>query len=614
MAELFKNAGIRAEGSLLPAKEFRLYAGQDFDLQEVLKEKGALYIEQAEKDLDTPYPLLRATVFMQFVRNGNRTNYEEVCFARRTMLFNFLFAELAERKGRFTDRIIDGVWLLMEESTWVLPAHNRSGETNEVVSLPDRFHTAEENDDITSIDLFSASAGAMLAILWKYSADILDPESPTIRKRLLAQLRQRILLPFYHYERDWWMGYRGNVLNNWTPWIISNVLTVLAICEEDDEKRVFAVQKSLDILDRFTKTYPEDGGCDEGPGYWHHAGASYFDCLELLWDLSGGKIDLFGEPFVRRMCEYIMNVSVTKDRYLNFSDAASLLHPSYPVIARMGRRTGSPLLCDFAAYVNDSPRNCAVNDWTNAYRALANLAENVPQTSSFVPAPYTYFPNLQVAVTREPDGGMYLALKGGHNGESHNHNDVGQFILFDGETPLIMDAGVEKYCRDTFDPKKRYTLWAMRAKYHNIPELNGVEQQPGGKFRAKTVSYDEDTGRFTLELKNAYPEEAGVISYVRSAWLQNHTATITDKLEMQPDSRAEFHYLTVSEPTIKDGKIYFGSGHVMEYDPRLTPSLDSVDLRGGRIGPQWNTDTMWRITLTAEHIERAEYTLTFRRA
>jgi hypothetical protein len=28
--------------------------------------------------------------------------------------------------------------------------------------------------------------------------------------------------------------------------------------------------------------YHDDGGCDEGPGYWNRAGASLFECLDLL--------------------------------------------------------------------------------------------------------------------------------------------------------------------------------------------------------------------------------------------------------------------------------------------------------------------------------------------
>ena len=42
-------------------------------------------------------------------------------------------------------------------------------------------------------------------------------------------------------------------------------------------------------VDKFLNPHPEDGGCDEGPSYWNHAGGSLFDCLELLFNASDGK-------------------------------------------------------------------------------------------------------------------------------------------------------------------------------------------------------------------------------------------------------------------------------------------------------------------------------------
>ena len=112
-----------------------------------------------------------------------------------------------------------------------------------------------------------------------------------------------------------------------------------------------------------------------------------------------------------------------------------------------------------------------------------------------------------------------------------------------------MDAGVEQYCKDTFSDK-RYTLWAMRGNYHNIACINGIEQQPGGNYRAGTVSYDEETGALTLDLKNAYPGNAGIAAYTRSAVLDGETAVIRDHLTLNAPGSAEFHYLTVDEPVI----------------------------------------------------------------
>ena len=616
MGSVFSARGIKAD-TVVSRNDFRPFLMDNFDIRALIAPYGDSFVGQAEKLLDEPYPQLCASLYMQFVRTGNRANYERLYFKRRSMLTTFVAAELYEGKGRFVDRIIDGMWFIMEESTWIIPAHNWSGKpvTGKVVSLPDTFSSTDEGDDMKHIDLFSAGTGGQMAWLWYLTAQILDRENPVIRARLYSQLHQRILHPFYTYDHDWWMGANGRTLNNWTPWIISNVLTVLALCEEDDDRRRFGVQKSMEILDRYIAFLPEDGGCDEGPGYWAVAGGSLFDCLEVLYDLSEGKINVFDEPKIRRFCEYIMNVCIKEDQYINFADAASRLHPDFRMISRMGRKIGSPRLSAFASTIVFSPETCPTAD-AQSYRFWANLAEPIPVPVLFAPEEHTFFDDLQVAISREiTDGGvgMFLALKGGNNAESHNHNDVGQFILFDRGQPIIMDAGVEQYCRDTFSDK-RYTLWAMRGNYHNIANINGIEQQPGGNYRAEVLSYDGQSGKLTLDLKNAYPAEANVTSYIRDAVLEGSVVTVHDALVLSAPGRADFRYLTVDKPEITGNQIRFASGHIAEFDPALTVSLDPVELGDGKIAREWRRETLWRITLsTADGITACDHTMTFRK-
>jgi len=616
MGAVFSPRGITAD-TVVSRAAFRPFLAESFDIRRMLSPYGADFVRRAEELAAEPYPQLCASVYMQFVRNGNRSNYEELYFRRRSMLTTFVMAELYEGKGRFVDRIIDGMWFIMEESSWIIPAHNWSGKpvTGGVVSLPDTFSTSDAGDDMKHIDLFSAGTGGQMAWLWYLTGEILDRENPVIRTRLYSQLHQRILHPFYTYNHDGWMGTRGNTLNNWTPWIVSNVLTVIALCEDKDENRRAGVAKCLEILDRYIAFLPEDGGCDEGPGYWSVAGGSLFDCLELLYDITKGEINVFDEPVIRRFCEYIMNVCIKEDQYINFADAASRLHPDFRMISRMGRKIGSPRLSAFASTIVRSPDVCPLTD-AQSYRFYANLVEPIPQPQTHLPAQHTFFGDLQIAVSREitDDGvGMFLALKGGNNAESHNHNDVGQFILFDRGTPIIMDAGVERYCRDTFSDK-RYTLWAMRGNYHNIANINDIEQQPGGKYHAKVLSYCEETGAMALDLTEAYPTEAGIAAYTRDAVLTGSTVTVHDRLELKAPGHACFRYLTPDKPTISGNEIRFASGHTAVFDPALTASVDAVDLGGGKIAREWHRETLWRITIsTADGITICDHTLTFDR-
>ncbi len=113
--------------------------------------------------------------------------------------------------------------------------------------------------------------------------------------------------------------------------------------------------------------------------------------------------------------------------------------------------------------------------------------------------------------------GLFLAAKGGHNNESHNHNDVGNFIIYLNGEPAIIDVGVETYRRQTFS-NERYTIWTMQSAYHNLPTINGQMQMNGRQYAARNVTFERRQNgiKFGLNLENAYTEEAGIQSFRRT--------------------------------------------------------------------------------------------------
>jgi hypothetical protein len=132
-----------------------------------------------------------------------------------------------------------------------------------------------------------------------------------------------------------------------------------------------------------------------------------------------------------------------------------------------------------------------------------------------------WLPEIQVIVARDKQGspkGLTVAAKGGHNAESHNHNDVGSFIVYVDGKPLIVDAGVETYTRKTFSPE-RYTIWTMQSSHHSLlPTVDGVMQLPGKTYAARDVAYSADDGeaRFTLDIAGAYPPQAKIVRWQRT--------------------------------------------------------------------------------------------------
>jgi hypothetical protein len=351
----------------------------------------------------------------------------------------------------------------------------------------------------------------------------------------------------------------------------------------------------MKYLDNFINCYPADGGCDEGPGYWGAAGASLFDCLELIEDMSGGKISVYDHPLVRNIGDYIYKVNISGDRYVNFADCSPRTNPTSSMLIRFGHKTGSEFLEAFGR------KQAKYGDYffsqSHMYRSLKWL--NTPTAKEEeCPMPlYSELPDLGVMSAREfsdSEKGMFVAAKGGNNGEMHNHNDCGNFMVYYNGNPVIIDTGVGVYTKQTFS-KDRYKLWFMQSGYHNLPSFGGVDQRDGGKFRATETEFDPVARSIKTELKYAYPSEAGVESYVRRVSFDG-TVTVEENVVLSEAKEIDFHMMLAKAPVLLEGsEIALPEDRVLTYDPSLTAELEEFDPVGMDTLHSWGTKKLYRL-------------------
>ena len=585
----FASKNIRsAKGLLLPYSEFRLFS--DIQAPKIPSDKGENILALAESLLDKDIPLLPASVYREYVTNGNRSNYEDIYFLRRDMAATFAAAEAYENKGRFTEKLMDVVWAIMEESTWIIPAHRYCAPYVPSKSLGGVFG----GNALHGIDLFSAGTAGTLASVYLLCKDKLDAIDPIITAKMEYMLRERAIKNFLQIE-VWWGGAGGERVNNWNPWIVSNILFVTAILERDATVRERVVTKSIGYLDNFMAQYAPDGGCDEGPAYWGAAGASLFDCLELIEDMSGGKISVYDSELVRNIGDYIYKVNITGNRYVNFADCAPKTDPNTGMLIRFGQKTGSEFLASFGK------KQARYGDYfftqSHMYRSLkwfntpTVIEENCPMPL------YSELPDLGVMIAREfsdSEVGMFVAAKGGNNAEMHNHNDCGNFMVYYNGKPVIIDAGVGRYTKQTFS-NDRYKLWFMQSGYHNLPSFGGVDQHDGKRFAASNIVFDSEKRSISSELKNAYPSEAGIESYVRRVSFDG-TVTVEESVVLSEAREIDFHMMLSREPKLLGGgKIALPEGRELSYDTSLDAELEVFDPVGMDTVYSWGTDKLYRL-------------------
>ena len=577
------------EAALIPAAAWRAYPATP-PPEAIPADARSDAIAAAESQLGQPWPTLPATLFLEFRRNGNRARYEAVYNARRRRVRELAVAEYLEGKGRFLDELSNGIWLVCEETYWGYPAH--VGVQKAGSGLPD----AEE----PTVDLFAAETASLLGWTHHLLAPALAKVSPLLPRRITYEISRRILDPCFTRDDFGWMGLDPKLtraVNNWNPWICSNWLTS-ALLFETAARRPRAVHKILTCLDRFLDGYAPDGGCDEGPSYWGRAGASLFECLDMLHRASAGKLNFFHLPLVQEIGRYIYRVHIDRDWYVNFADASARIRAGGDLIHRYGRRIGDPVLMAHGAYaasLEGTPKADA-GSLARQLDSLYNLAELRRAAAGNARAAFpldAWMPGIGVLTARHQQGsanGFFLAAQGGHNAESHNHNDVGNFLVFHDGAPILVDAGVETYTAKTFS-SSRYDIWTMQSAYHNLPTINGAMQSAGRQFEAREVRATRTPALAQLELDTAaaWPEAASVLKFQRAIALHRELprVVLTDSWRLGAARSLEWNFITPLQPrAVARGKVALGA-LTLTYPETYKFELDEIPITDARLAPIW---------------------------
>lgn len=550
-------------------------ADDPFWRDSIPQEMRQSYVQYGEQYLGKPWAVLPWTVFAENKQTGNRVNYEARCFEKRRQLAAIVMAEIMEGKGRFMGDIIDGIGSFCEETWWGIPAHYPKA-----VPLP----------ELQEVDLFNAETASLIVWTRHMLKKQLDAFSPDLCQRIDREIERRILQPAV--EKDYWWKTAGM---NWNPWICSNWLACVLICEKDEARKATAIAQIRKATQAFIDAYPEDGGCDEGPGYWDRAAASMFEIMRLM---DFGPI----EPKVQKMAAYAYKTYIGNDYCVCFADAhENKAVQQVNIVYPFGVWLDDQTMREFGAYLGRQrgvlTNPAALYDKSGNFPTLGRELFFLRHINDFIAEQPgepllkdVWLPNLQIMTARR--GNLYVAMKGGNNGESHNHNDVGSFIVYTGEggvTPLFIDPAVGEYTAQTFSDN-RYSIWTMQSQYHNLPQINGIDQKDGKEYAAKMVSHKD--GQLTLDIAGAYPAEAAVKSWKRTVTAMKSDISITEDYELEEYCQPTRLMLMTLDPNALK-RIQFDasqlSATVEDISERLDPLLQHM------WGPK-----MYRIILTVK--------------
>ena len=548
------------------------------------------YILNAEKYLRYEWPIIRATDYIAFVSEGNRIKQETPHFARRNALIALVIGEITENKGRFIPDIIDGIFNICEESFWGLSAHQPPFRT---AGEPKRKTLVLPDVKNHYIDLFAAETGSLIAVTLHILYDEIYSYCPDITERIEYELNERIIKTYLNHDDYGWMGNYGPV-NNWNPWILSNIITVFLLSQISKCTLYNGIEKMLYEINAIYKAYNDDGGCDEGISYWSVSGGTLFEFCEQLFLATNGKINFFTDSKIKNIADYPYKAYIGNNRFVNFADGPGKGLPSWKSILYMfGKRTGNENLCRLAKDLDKCTEVTSVNS-TYIKRILNNiiLEDEIENQDKITISKSKQLPDIQNCFSRIEK--WYFAAKGGHNKESHNHNDVGSFIACYENTPILIDPGCGVYTKKTFSDE-RYDIWTMQSGWHNTPRLNGTEQHDGENFKADRFEF---TGKkCIISFADSYEKSSNTEKLLREISISTNGIEIKDEFKFNAElNLIEENFITTSDVEIKENSVIIGNKFILDSDCDSEIIVVNKNFDGDtKLINDWNTDSINRI-------------------
>ncbi|MCK5470838.1 MAG: heparinase II/III family protein, partial [Cyclobacteriaceae bacterium] len=301
--------------------------------------------------------------------------------------------------------------------------------------------------------------------------------------------------------------------------------------------------------------------------------------------------------------------------FINFADADATTGGRPSIIYSYGKDIKDPIMQNFGAFLANQ------QDWGQKKPGgkvdeqiwqLMFLDEIENATAENALINDFWLPDTEVAGARDKEGsseGFFFAAKGGHNAESHNHNDLGTCVMYFDGKPCLVDIGRERYTAKTFS-SRRYEIWTMQSQYHNLPKINGQDQMQGRTYKAKNTAFKVDAKKavFSTDISGAYTESANVKKWVRSYVLERGKKfRIQDNYELiktgeEPTTLNFVTYCKVSE--IAPGTLQLkGDGFTLalKYNQKtVTPKIEFNEVTDSGLKRYW-PDGITRIVLEVKN-------------
>ena len=419
----------------------------------------------------------------------------------------------------YYDNLLRIIWAYLDTYTWAPLGHYNG-----------YYDRTPDDYDIGLIDIFASSVAFSLAEIKNLFSDRLPQ---LIKDRISAELRRRTIEPFVNRKYFW-----EKHPNNWSSVCAGGVGGVLMY--EDPELYMEQRERLDSAMQVYIDSYADDGVCVEGAAYWGFGFGFFVSYAMLQRELTNGEYDWFKNPKVKAIATFIQKMLLQTNVVASFSDC----NP------RENYWIGLPhILRDiYGDEVEKLPKTSGtIIEYTHFNFSLRSLIYYKPEYAVDKVAENVTYNMESTGYFTKRTKHYGFAAKGGNNGESHNHNDVGSFILAKDDKQILCDIGAGAYC-DGYHGNQRYTFFHPSSFSHNLPFFDGVGQD-GYRREDVKIEYIPHENTIYMDFTRGYG-----IDYLEKAermfYFTDSVVTLNDRFTLKKDSVITERFVTKIKPKL----------------------------------------------------------------
>ncbi|WP_235299196.1 heparinase II/III domain-containing protein [Portibacter marinus] len=382
----------------------------------------------------------------------------------------------------YADKAFEFAEALCDEPKWLIKAH-------EFPIIYDRiwpWNALNDDDQVVfNYDIRTGDIASEMAMAydWLYSA-LSKRQRDQMRG---AMLEKAILLARNNYDYHWWStSYKCN----WNTICWSGMgLASMALLTENPEL-IDVVIETYKRNTLFLNELGNDGGWQEGRGYWAYGMRAAIYYIEAMDRLSDGVYSLYEHPKLKSYPVDFALYGLTG----YFGDGKGDVVGSTHLINKLIEKTNDP---DAAWYRSEL---------MGKGKDLFDIIWPVPPVDPIEPSVASrHFSSIDWAFMRTDfldKDHFTVACKAGYNDDPHHgHLDIGQFSIYWKGQYFITDHGRGKYVYDEkYFNNARWDYPIANSAGHNVVYVNG-EQQISAKY--KDEPWKEGVGGKILNFRTA---------------------------------------------------------------------------------------------------------------